>query len=535
MLSVGNWIRNSCLDSALTTLLDQPRSISQLKQIHALLITSGLSHQPPFHSKLFSLLPSSCHADYTHRLLLHCPNPSVIDWNTVIRAYSGSRSPNKSIRFFVEMLRFGLCPDHFTYPFLVKASARLSSIEHGMSVHSWVIRTGHQLDLFIQNSLIHMYGSCGEILYARKVFDEMPHRTMVSWNSMLDGYAKCRDLKSARKVFESMPEKDVVSWSSLIDGYVKGGEYREAIAVFERMKFAGWPKANEVTMVSVLCACAHLGALELGRSMHCYMVENELPLTIALLTSLVDMYAKCGAIEEAMVAFKSIPKDKTDVLLWNTMIGGLANHGHVQDSLELYAEMQIAGVAPDEITYLSLLSSCAHRGLVKEAWRFFESLERNGMTPKTEHYACMVDVLSRAGQFREAYDFLNRMPVEPTPAMLGALLSGCMNHGKLELAVTVGKRLIEVDPHHDGRYVGLSNAYAAVKRWEEAKTMRQAMEKSGVKKCPGFSCVEISGSLDLFIARDKTHAKAVEIYAMVNLTLMQIKMVLHPDEQEIFL
>ena len=116
------------------------------------------------------------------------------------------------------------------------------------------------------------------------------------------------------------------------------------------MEVAGWPKANDVTMVSVLCACAHLGALELGRSMHCCMVENELPLTIVLLTSLVDVYAKCGAIEEAMVVFKSIPKDKTDVLLWNTMIGRLANHGHVQDSLESFAEMQVAGVAPDEIT-----------------------------------------------------------------------------------------------------------------------------------------------------------------------------------------
>ena len=81
--------------------------------------------------------------------------------------------------------------------------------------------------------------------------------------------------------------------------------------------------------------------------------------------------------------------------------------------------------------------------------------------------------------------FLNSMPVETTPAVLGALLSGCMNHGKMELPQTVGKRLIEVDPHHDGRYVGLSNAYAAVRRWEEAKTKRQAMEKSGVRKPPG--------------------------------------------------
>lgn len=526
---LGTWIRNGCLHQALITLLEQPRSISQLKQIHALLISSGLSH--PFPAKLFSLLANSSNADYTRRLLLHTPGTSVVNWNSVIRAYANSRTPNSSINFFVEMLRFGLCPDHFTYPFLVKASARLLSLEVGMSIHGYVIRTGHELDLFIGNSLIHMYGSCGMISYARHVFDEMPLRTLVSWNSILDGYAKCRDLKMAREVFESMPDKDVVSWSSLIDGYVKGCDYREALVIFERMKNVGNPKANEVTMVSVLCACAHLGALERGRSMHLYIVEHELPLTIVLSTSLVDMYAKCGAVEEAMVVFKSIPKNRTDVLLWNAIIGGLANHGYVQESLDLLAEMQVIGVAPDEITYLCLVSACAHGGLVKEAWRFFESLERNGMTPKSEHYACMVDVLARAGQVEAAYSFLNRMPLDPTPAMLGALLSGCMNHRRLDLAEIVGKRLIEVDPYHDGRYVGLSNVYAAVKRWDEAKTMRQSMEITGVKKSPGFSYVEISGSLEMFIAHDKTHPKSVEIYTMVDLILKQMKRVLHSDEQ----
>lgn len=432
------------------------------------------------------------------------------------------------------MLRNGVSPDYLTYPFLAKASAKLLNRQLGMAVHVHVAKTGHEVDRFVQNSLIHMYASCGDIASARKVFDEMPTKNLVSWNAMLDGYAKCGDVNTAREVFDLMPDKDVVSWSSLIDGYVKGGEYGEAMALFERMRFAG-PMANEVTLVSALCACAHLGALEQGRMMHHYIVENELPLTIVLQTSLVDMYAKCGAVHEALAVFRSCSLQRTDVLIWNAIIGGLATHGLIKESIDLFSEMQMVGIVPDEITYLCLLSCCAHGGLVKEAWYFFDCLHKHGMTPKVEHYACMVDVLSRAGQVSEAYQFLCQMPVQPTSSMLGAILSGCMKYGKLDLAEVVGRRLVALDPDHDGRYVGLSNIYAVDKRWDDARNIREAMEKRGVKKSPGFSFVEVFGILHRFIAHDKTHGDSEQIYMMLNLIIDQMKPIKYSENQDYYL
>lgn len=377
-----------------------------------------------------------------------------------------------------------------TFPFLAKAAARLSDPKLGEIVHGIVLRTGRAPDLFICNSLVHMYGSSGRVGSARKVFDEMPIRNLVSWNSMLDGYAKCRDLSLMRQVFDVMPERDVVSWSALIDGYVKAGSYIEAMAIFDRMKMDG-QKANEVTMVSVLCSCSHLGALEQGRAMHGYVVANRLPLTLTLRTSLVDMYVKCGAIDEALVLFHETPSRNTDVLLWNAMIGGLAIHGYTSKALEIYFKMQDLRIKPDEITYLCLISACAHGRLVKEAWEFFDSITKEGMVPKSEHYACMVDVLARAGLLHEACNFVSRMPMEPSPSTLGALLNGCINHREFDLAEIVGKRLIEVDPSSDGRYIGLSNVYAAVRRWDEARSTRGVMESRGVKKLPGYSYVEV--------------------------------------------
>ncbi|CAA2963421.1 pentatricopeptide repeat-containing At5g08305 [Olea europaea subsp. europaea] len=479
------------IESLLLSSLEKCKSLSQLNQIHALLTISGLAN--------------------------------VFHYNAIIRAFSSTKNPYKSVSTFISMLRNDVVPNHLTYPFLAKASARILNLKLAGSVHGLVFRTGYASDMFVSNSLVHMYGSCRDIVSARKVFDEMPMKNSVSWNSVLDAYAKCGDVNLMRKVFDLMPRRDVISWSSLIDGYVKDGNYVEALAVFAKMGVDG-VKANDVTMVSVLCACSHLGTLEQGRMMHNHIIENGLHLTLTLRTSLVDMYAKCGAIDEALAVFRAVSVRKTDVLIWNAMIGGLATHGFTQEALEMNVEMQDLGIRPDEITYLCLLSACAHRGLVKEAWKYFKSISQNSMEPKTEHYACIVDVLARAGQLKEAHEFIQDMMLKPTASMLGALLSGCINHRKLDIAEAVGKMLIELEPDHDGRYIGLSNVYAVKNCWDESRTMREAMETRGVRKVAGYSYVEILGTLHRFIAHDQAHPQSEQIDLMLDLIVKQMKM-----------
>ncbi|EAZ16226.1 hypothetical protein OsJ_31678 [Oryza sativa Japonica Group] len=373
-----------------------------------------------------------------------------------------------------------------------------------------------------------MYAACALPGLARRLFDEIPRPNHVSWNALLDGYAKCRDLPAARRVFARMPQRDVVSWSAMIDGCVKCGEHREALAVFEMMEATAarhdGVRANDVTMVSVLGACAHLGDLVRGRKMHRYLEEHGFPLNIRLATSLVDMYAKCGAIVEALEVFQAVPVENTDVLIWNAVIGGLAVHGMSRESLQMFQKMEHAGVVPDEITYLSLLSACVHGGLVDEAWSFFRSLEAQGLRPHVEHYACLVDVLGRAGRLEEAYGVVKSMPMKPSVSVLGALLNACHLHGWVELGEAVGRQLVHLQPDHDGRYIGLSNIYAVARRWQEAKKARKVMEERGVKKVPGFSEIDVGRGICRFIAQDKTHPGSAEIYALLKLIAMDMKM-----------
>lgn len=257
--------------------------------------------------------------------------------------------------------------------------------------------------------------------------------------------------------------------------------------------------------------------------MHRYLEDNGLTLSLPVATSLVDMYAKCGSIEEAMRVFRMVPASRTDVLIWNSVIGGLAMHGMCKEALSMFREMESLGLEPDEITYLGLLSACAHGGLVDDAWHFFRSLEQKGLTPHIEHYACMADVLGRSGRVLEAFEFVKMMPVELSGSVLGALLSGCQTHGWVEPGEIVGKRLIDMEPDHDGRYVGLSNVYAVARQWHEAKTMREVMERRGVRKAPGFSEVEVDGALHRFIAHDKTHPRLLEIYSVLGIIGNQMK------------
>ncbi|XP_031495582.1 pentatricopeptide repeat-containing protein At5g08305 [Nymphaea colorata] len=530
LISVGK--RALQQNQSISYLLQCCSSMKELKQIHAQTIVSGCILEEYFSSRILSFCAISEHGelDYAYGVFHQLARPPVFAWNAIIRGFSKSKAPIRAISLYTQMLVAGVSPDNFTFPFVLKACARLLSPRLGEPVHVHVTKNGLELNIFIQNSLMHMYSSCGDITSARKVFDEMPHRNLVAWNTMVDGYAKCGDVGCARLLFDRMTERDVVTWSAMIAGYVQSEDYTEALAIFEKMKVAV-VKANEVTMVSVLCACAHLGALDQGRRVHAYIEDNQFKMTIQLSTALVDMYAKCGSIEEAIEAFQAVPPRQTDVLIWNAIIGGFAMHGLSKESLELFEEMLQAKVRPDEITYLALLSACAHAGLVEEAWRFFETLKRHGMTPKVEHYACMVDILGRAGHVDAAYEFINRLPIEPTAPILGALFNGCKIHGRLDIGELVGKRLIKLEPGHDGRYIGLSNIYADANRWNDARKMRAMMEDRGVKKSPGHSCIDVNGMLHRFIAQDKTHPQAGEIYVLLDDLSNQIKLEADVEEQ----
>jgi pentatricopeptide repeat protein len=334
-------------------------------------------------------------------------------------------------------------------------------------------------------------------------------------------YAKCGNVNIAHKLFERMPKQDVVSWTAIIAAYSQNGHPHEALAFFNEMQVQGI-KPNSITIVSVLPACAHLLALEQGKQIHGYAIRSGFESDVVVGTGLVNMYAKCGNVNIAHKLFERMPEQ--DVVSWNAMILAYGIHGHGEDALALFSQMQQTGTKPDHITFTAILTACSHAGLVDQGWQYFECMKSDyGLAPKLEHYACLVDLLGRAGHLDEAHDIIKKMPLEPNANVWGALLGACRIHCNIELGEQAAKHLFELEPNNAGYYVLLSNIYAEARRWEDVVKLRTMMKERGVKKQPGCSVVAVHREVHTFLVGDRTHPQSEKIYAMLETLYGQMK------------
>lgn len=383
----------------------------------------------------------------------------------------------------------------------------------GFSVHGAVIKYGFENDPHVQSGLIFMYAEFGCLSSCRGVFGEISEPDLVSKTSMVKACAQCGDVDFARQVFDEMLERDTVSWNAMISGYAQCGRSREALDLFNLMQ-TNDVKVDEVSMVSILSACTHLGALDQGRWAHGYIERNKLTMTVTLGTALIDMYAKCGNIKKAMEIFWSMKE--RNVYTWSSAIGGLAINGFGKESLNLFSLMKQDGVEPNEVSFVSVLRGCSVIGLVEEGQKHFESMKNiYRIEPELEHYGLMVDLYGRAGRLEEAMNFIDNMPVEPHVGAWIALLNACRLYNNREFGEFALRKVVALESKNDGAYILLSNIYADDKNWEGVSRLRKTMKEDGVNKVPGCSVMEIYGEVHEFIAGDKSHPRYNEIVAML--------------------
>ncbi|XP_052486626.1 pentatricopeptide repeat-containing protein At5g48910 isoform X1 [Gossypium raimondii] len=495
------------------TLVSNFNSPLELKQAHAHLIKTNtpLSLIPP--SRIASVCALS-HLDfsYAHRLLAHFHQRQIVVWNSCLKTLAESDSPFDAILLFRRLREFDVVPDSFTCAFVLKACTALLDDKNGKIIHGVVKKFGFQWNMVLQNMILNLYGLCGEMSTARLVFDKMPQRDVVSWNVMITHLVKSGDFEGAYGFFSRMPERNVRSWTMMISACVHCGKPKEGVQLFLEMEKIG-VQVNEVTVVAVLSACADLGALELGMRIHEYSKRSGFGGNVRVLNTLIDMYVKCGCLEEARRVFEEM--EKRTIVSWSAMIQGLAIHGHAQEALRVFSMMIEMGVMPNGVTFIGLLHACSHMGLVDEGRRFFSCMTRDyGIIPEIEHYGCMVDLYSRAGLLQEAHEFIMNMPKKPNGVVWGALLGGCKVHKNIELAEEATRHLAELDPLNDGYYIVLSNIYAEAERWEDASRVRKLMKNRGVKKKPGCSSIMVDGVIHEFVAGDDSHSQANEISDM---------------------
>lgn len=414
------------------------------------------------------------------------------------------------------MLTHPIQPNAFTLSSLLKAC----TLHPARAVHSHAIKFGLSSHLYVSTGLVDAYARGGDVASAQKLFDAMPERSLVSYTAMLTCYAKHGMLPEARVLFEGMGMKDVVCWNVMIDGYAQHGCPNEALVFFRKMMMMmggngnGKVRPNEITVVAVLSSCGQVGALECGKWVHSYVENNGIKVNVRVGTALVDMYCKCGSLEDARKVFDVM--EGKDVVAWNSMIMGYGIHGFSDEALQLFHEMCCIGVKPSDITFVAVLTACAHAGLVSKGWEVFDSMKYGyGMEPKVEHYGCMVNLLGRAGRMQEAYDLVRSMEVEPDPVLWGTLLWACRIHSNVSLGEEIAEILVSNGLASSGTYVLLSNMYAAARNWVGVAKVRSMMKGSGVEKEPGCSSIEVKNRVHEFVAGDRRHPRSKDIYSML--------------------
>ncbi|PON38701.1 Pentatricopeptide repeat [Trema orientale] len=485
-------IKHQCL-----SLLKLCSSINQLSQIHARLHVFGLHKDSFLLTELvrFCALSPSRHFNYARTLLSRSENSRPPSWNFLIRGYASSDSPREAIWVFREMRVRGVRPNKLTYPFVFKACAAITALKEGRQAQVDTFKLGLDGDAYVNNTLVHFYGSCRKISDARKMFDGMPVRTVVSWNSII---AAC----------------------------VENLWFSDGIEYFVKMRNSGF-EPDETTMVVLLSACAELGNLSLGRCVHSQTIGRGLVLNCQLGTSLVDMYAKSGALLYAKLLFDRL--HERNVWTCSAMILGLAQHGLANEALDLFAKMMNSSISPNYVTFLGVLSACSHTGLVQDGYRYFHEMEHlHGIKPMLIHYGAMVDVLGRAGRLSEAYTFIKNMPIEPDPIVWRTLLSACSTHGVNDdegVGDKVRKRLLELEPRRSGNLVMVANMYAEVGMWKEAADVRRVMRVGRMKKSAGESCIELGGLIRRFVSGYDSEADYKSIYQLLDVLNLHMKMV----------
>uniref|UniRef100_A0A2P2PM02 Pentatricopeptide repeat-containing family protein n=1 Tax=Rhizophora mucronata TaxID=61149 RepID=A0A2P2PM02_RHIMU len=446
------------------------------------------------------------------RMFNECVDKNLVLCNTIMSNYVQHGLPREALDALDDMIQCGLQPDRVTLLSAISACSQMGDFYRGRCCHSYALRNGLDGWDNICNAILDMYMKSGKQEMACKVFDCMPNRSMVSWNSLIAGYVRNGDVAEAWNTFNEMPESDRFSWNIMIGALVQESMFEEAIDLFRVMQLEGM-KADTATMVNVASACGYLGALNLAKWIHTYIGKNEIYCDMRLGTALVDMFARCGDPQSAMQIFSKMLK--RDVSAWTAAIGAMAMQGCGKQAIALFNEMLKQGVKPDGVVFVRLLTALSHGGLVEQGWNFFRSMKDYGIAPKIIHYGCMVDLLGRAGLVAEAFDLIKRMPMEPNDVIWGSLLSACRIHKNVDIAAYAAQRLAELDPDSIGRYVLLSNVYAAAGQWNDVAQVRLQLKEKGVHKVPGSSSTEINGKVYEFTSGDESHPEMTHVKPML--------------------
>ncbi|XP_015868900.3 pentatricopeptide repeat-containing protein At3g12770-like [Ziziphus jujuba] len=368
----------------------------------------------------------------------------VVCWNSMIGGYVQSGQFDEVFDMFFRMRDSGITPSPITMVSLIQACGRSGDMEIGKCVHGCVLEFGMGEDTFVLSALVDMYSNMGDIGYAHLVFETMPMRNLVSWNTM-------------------------------ISGCIQNGLVHESFSLFRRLVTSGCG-FDSGTIVSLIQGCALTADMESGKILHGCVIRRGFELNLIISTAIIDLYSKCGAIEQATFVFDRMKE--RNVITWTAMLVGLAQNGSAGDAMKLFHRMQAEGVVANSVTLVSLVHSCAYVGSPKEGRSTHAYLIRRGYTFDIVVTTALIDMYAKCGKINSAEMIFSNSSIHKDVILYNSMITGYGIHGHGHQAVDIYRRMKEegVKPNETS-FLSLLTACSHSGLVEEGINLFHSMER----------------------------------------------------------
>ncbi|MCO5588717.1 hypothetical protein L7F22_042676 [Adiantum nelumboides] len=489
-----------CIHSLLQDCTHHENNIILLRKAHVLLTNSGLTSIAYVGDYLIRFFTSCKCLSEVHQIFCKVSRPSVYTWHAIISAHIKLGEGARGFELFLRMQEEGVEPNKFVYLCVLKICGSEKGAKEGRLIQDKIIRSGHESDLAIQNTLVDMYSKCGSLEEAYCVFNRLQERSIVSWGAMIAGYAaqglgvaglesfrnmwqegfmpnsviflcalracgcigaleqgrllhkevihvglqldevvgsaiidmylNCGSLADANRVFEYLPSKDVVLWSVMIQGYADEEQGESALSLYASMLSADI-KPSKLAFLGILKACWVVGILRQGRLMHARVIWHNYESDLVVANALIDMYAKCGSLDEARNVFDDM--SSKDEVSYNSMIQGYVQQELGLSALNLYSTMQHRHIVPNRVTFLTILKACSSVRALVEGREIHADVIARELGSDLTIESALVDMYGKCGSMGEACRVFETIPKRDV-ALWGTMFGGYAQSGDWELA-----------------------------------------------------------------------------------------------------
>lgn len=390
------------------------------------------------------------------------------------------------------MARSAVLPDAFTYPSVLRACAEAGDLALGRAVHLHGLATGVGGHLFFQNALVSMYAKSGDLVAARKVFEGMAQKDVVSWNSMISAYVAVGQWVQAVELFERMraeeAEVNSVTWNTIAGVYINTRDHRAAVGLIREMVSDG-AAVDFVTLVIGLNACSRVGWLRLGKEIHGLAVRMNCDGVESVANALITMYARCKHMDSACLLFKMLACP--GVVTWNTMIASFALSDEAEEASRLVREMVGAGVQPNYVTVVTLLALCARVANLQHGQELHSHIVKNGFKGYRLLWNSLIDMYSKSGRLSVAQNVFDTMD-DRDMISYTSMIAGYGMQGKGTIALRLFDQMIDsgIKPDHISMVTVLSACSHSGLVTEGEKLFDKMTSSYGIKpQMEHYSCM----------------------------------------------